>query len=161
MNAAHASAVNTFSEIARGFCAWCESSTPEPAPESQAASWLCKLYAAALVLPTVEPENSDGLPDLPPLLLERARSNLAGFNGQYYREYFDPNPWLSDEPVMGDVGDDLLDTYKDIRAGLLLFDQGQTTEAIWHWAFLHHIHWGRHAVGAVFALHCLSIAKQE
>jgi len=93
--------------------------------------------------------------------LERATSGLARFNGHYYREYFDPDPSLNVESVIGDVGDDLLDTYKDIRAGLLLFEEGQTNEALWHWAFLQRAHWGRHAVGAIFALHCMSIAHQE
>ena len=158
MNASHDSAINTFAEIARGFCASCENTT---VTDTQAASWLSRLYAAALALPEVEPENSDGLPDLPPGLLERAKNNLASFNGRYYREYFNPDASLNDESVVGDIGDDLLDTYKDIRAGLLLFERGETTEALWHWAFLHRIHWGRHAVGAIFALHCLSIGAQE
>jgi Domain of unknown function (DUF5063) len=72
-----------------------------------------------------------------------------------------PDPTLREEPVMSDVGDDLLDTYHDIRRGLLLFDAQQADEALWHWSFLHQIHWGRHAVGALFALHCLSISKRE
>ena len=158
MNTSHDSAVNTFAEIARGFCSLCENVAVS---DIQAASWLCQLYAAALVLPEVGSENSDGLPDLPPSLLERAKNNLAGFNGRYYREYFNPDVSLGDESVVGDIGDDLLDIYKDIRAGLLLFERGETKEALWHWAFLHRIHWGRHAVGAIFALHCLSIGAQE
>ena len=129
--------------------------------DTQAASWLCRLYAAALALPELGPENSDGLPDPPPGLLECAKNNLVSFNGRYYREYFNPAASLNDESVVGDIGDDLLDTYKDIRAGLLLFERGEITEALWHWAFLHRIHWGRHAVGAIFALHCLSIGAQE
>ncbi len=60
---------------------------------------------------------------------------------------------------MGDAGDDLLDAYKDIKGGLILFDQGQTAEAAWHWAYLQRTHWGRHAVGAIFALHCMSLSK--
>jgi hypothetical protein len=158
MNASHDSAVNAFAEIARGFCISCENTA---LPDTQAASWLCRLYAAALALPEVESENSDGLPDLPLGLLERAKNHLASFNGRFYREYFNPNPSVNDLPVIGDIGDDLLDTYKDIRAGLLLFERGEITEALWHWAFLHRIHWGRHAVGAIFALHCLSIGAQE
>jgi len=47
------------------------------------------------------------------------------------------------------------------QEGLLLYEQGQTAEAVWQWVFLHRVHWGRHAVGAIFALHCLSISKQE
>ena len=78
--------------------------------------------------------------------------------GWYYREFFDPNPSLEDEAVMGDVGDDLLDIYRDVKAGLVLMDQRKRVDALWHWAFLHRIHWGRHAVGALFALHCAPTA---
>lgn len=114
------------------------------------------------MLPEVGCETSDdGLPDIPAQMLDQAKSNLAAFNGWYYREYFDPDPLLRDESGLGDIGDDMLDIYKDVRAGLLLFDAGQTADALWHWSFLHRIHWGRHAVGAIFALHCLSISKQE
>jgi Domain of unknown function (DUF5063) len=161
MSVSQNSDLNNFAEIARGFCSWCESSILEEEADTQAASWLCKLYAAALTLPEVNSESSDDLPDIPPLLLERTKKNLAHFNGRYYREYFSPDPTLNDEPVMGDIGDDLLDIYKDIRPSLFLFEQGEATEAVWYWRFLHNIHWGRHAVGAIFALHCLSIGVQD
>ena len=147
-----------FSEIARGFCAWCEASGPE-LTDSQAAYWLARLYAQALLLPDTDSANENGLPELPADSLEKAVSNLAPFSGWYYREVFDPDPLLDDAPVMGDIGDDLLDTYKDIRAGLVLFDRGEIHEALWHWSFLHRIHWGRHAAGALHALHCLSISR--
>ena len=152
-----------FAEIAQAFCAWCEGSSLGSGTEASAsaAAWLAKLYAEAISLPKVEPENEDGLPSIPEEALARARTNLACFNGLYYREFFEPDPTLNEEPGMGDVGDDLLDTYKDIKAGCLLYEHGETTEALWHWSFLHRIHWGRHAVGALFALHCFSISRQE
>ena len=50
--------------------------------------------------------------------------------------------------------DDLGDVYKDVRAGLVLYESGEPNEALWHWQYLHRIHWGRHAVGALFALQC-------
>ena len=161
MSPSSPSSANAFALIARDFCAWCEAPSLGAEKESAAAAWLSKLYAAALALPEVEPENEEGLPNLPEAALAKARSNLACFNGWYYREFFDPNPTLEEEPVMGDIGDDLLDTYKDIKAGCLLFERGEATEALWQWSFLHRVHWGRHAVGALFALHCLSISKQE
>jgi Domain of unknown function (DUF5063) len=160
MNPTHTAATHAFAELARGFCRWCEGSPFAPEPEVMAASWLARLYAAALLLPSVGPENSDGLPDLPEAEVAQAQSNLACFNGDYYREYFDPDPMLDNASGMGDIGDDLLDTYKDIKAGCVLFDRAQPEEALWFWAFLHRIHWGRHAVGALFALHCLSISKR-
>ncbi len=60
---------------------------------------------------------------------------------------------------MGDVGDDLLDIYQDVRAGLVAFDSGEVSDAAWHWSFLYRIHWGRHAVGGLFALHCMHVSK--
>ncbi|MBW8467143.1 MAG: DUF5063 domain-containing protein [Thiobacillus sp.] len=149
-----------FAEVARAYCSWCEA-TPSEHTDSQAAYWLSRLYSQALLLPQVGPENEDGLPELPPEELAAATKNLAAFAGRYYREVFDPDPLLADEPVLGDIGDDLLDTYKDVRAGLVLFDRGETNEAMWHWSFLHRIHWGRHAVGAMYALHCLAISQGE
>jgi hypothetical protein len=152
-------ALDAFAHAARGFCDWCERSEQAAQEHARAAAWLCKLCAAALDLPRAENASWQGGPDIPPLQLSSATANLSGFNGWYYREYFDPHPLLDDESVMGDVGDDLLDTYKDIKRGLILFDEGKTGDACWHWAFLHRIHWGRHAVGAIFALHCMSLSK--
>lgn len=153
--------MEAFSQVARGFCGWCEGENLGPEPEVAAAAWLCRLYAAALALPRTESRNSEDQPDLPAIEFARAKSNLAQFNGYYYREYFDPHPLLDDASVMGDVGDDLLDTYADVRRGQYLFERGEPGPALWHWSFLHRIHWGRHAVGAVFALHCLSISRRE
>ena len=133
----------------------------ETAPESRAATWLARLYAAALMLPPRDAENEDGLPDLPEPESDRARANLARFNGWYYREVFNPDPEFAEHPVMGDVGDDLLDIYRDVKAGLVLFDLGDLDNAVWHWSFLHKTHWGRHAVGGLLALHCQYVAKQE
>lgn len=148
-----------FAEIAAGFCAWCEANAFSRQPERQAASWLARLHASALELPDVEPENEDGLPSLPTHALASAKRNLAYFVGMYYRVVFDPSPELTDEPVIGDVGDDLLDIYKDVKAGLTLHEEGQLQEAVWHWSFLHRIHWGRHAVGALSALYGISAGE--
>ncbi len=154
-------AVAAFAETARAFCDWCENLVPGPEVNSQAASWLCRLYCAALTLPKVQPDGSDGPPDPPAASMARVKENLAIFRGWYYREYFDPDPTRNDESGMGDIGDDLHDTYKDVRAGLVLYDQGRVTDAAWQWAFGHRVHWGRHAVGALFALHCMAISKWE
>jgi hypothetical protein len=147
-----ASAFDAFRQVAAGFCRWCEGESLGPHPQRQASVWLSRLHAAALELPETEPENEEGLPELPHADLARAQGNLAVFAGVFYRTVFDPDPRNTDEPVIGDIGDDLLDTYKDIKAGSVLCDRGQPQEALWHWSFLHQVHWGRHAVGALAAL---------
>ena len=161
MSTSPPSSTPAFAEVAHAFCAWCEGPSLGVEKEASVAAWLAKLYAAALALPEVESESEEGLPNLPEAALASARENLACFNGWYYREFFDPDPTLEDEPVMGDIGDDLLDTYKDIKGGCLLFERGEVAEALWQWSFLHRVHWGRHAVGALFALHCLSISSRR
>ncbi len=147
------SAVAAFHECAVGFCDWCEFGASASNRHLMAAVWLARLHAAALLLPEVEPENEDRLPELPAGLLHRADRNLAPFVGCFYRTVFDPDPASAEEPVLGDVGDDLLDTYKDVKAGCALYDQGQVQDALWHWSFMHRIHWGKHAVDALAALH--------
>jgi hypothetical protein len=149
---ARPSSVETFLEHAVGFCNWCEGESLGAHPKVMAAVWLARLHAAALLLLEAEPENEYGLPDLPSAPLKQAERNLAPFAGWYYRTVFDPDPSNTEEPVMGDVGDDLLDTYKDVRAGCLLYERGQHSDALWHWSFLHRIHWSKHAVGALAAL---------
>lgn len=118
-----------------------------------AAAWLARLHAAALLLPEAQLENEEGLPPLPPAPLHQAERNLAPFVGWFYRTVPDPDPRHEEEPVLGDVGDDLLDTYKDVKAGCLLCEQGRLPLALWHWSLMHRIHWGKHAVGALAALH--------
>ncbi len=148
-----ASSIQAFEELALGFCAWSEGKALGPKAEVTASVWLARLHAAALLLPEVDPDNEDGLPELPPGVLAAAEKNFKPFAGLFYRTVFDPNPLNTEEPVMGDLGDDLLDIYKDIKAGCLLREQGRSQEALWHWSFMHEVHWGRHAVGALAALH--------
>lgn len=145
-------AASSFAELARNFCNWAESETLGKSPATSVAVWIAKLHAAALLLHEVAPDNADGLPDLLDSEVAAAERNLAQFNGLYYRACYDPDPRLDDDPSMGDVGDDLLDTYLDLKRGLIVFDQNHPNEALWHWSFMHRHHWGDHVVGALYAL---------
>lgn len=150
-----------FAATVRSFCAWCEGPRAD-VTDAKAAYWLARLYAEALQLPVVGYENDWGLPDLPADGLARAKANLASFWGRYYREFFDPSPeLLEEEPVVGDLGDDLTDVYMDLRAGLVLHDAGRPRDALWHWSYMQRIHWGQHATAALHALHCLSISRSD
>jgi hypothetical protein len=151
-------AASAFAQIARRFCAWWEAPALVGA-DRQVAAWLCELYAAGLGLPDVGTDYACAFPEIPADRMESARKNLSLYSGWYYREYNDPNPILDDESGMGDVGDDLLDTYLEIARGLLHFDNGSVHEALWHWSRMHRDHWGKHAVGALVALHCMSVSR--
>ncbi len=148
-----ASPLEVFQDLATGFCSWSEGESLGEDHEVTAAIWLARLHAAALLLPDTEPDNEEGLPELPRTALASAERNFRPFVGSFYRTVFDPDPRNTDEPVIGDLGDDLLDIYKDIKAGCLLREQGRSQEALWHWSFMHRVHWGQHAVGALAALH--------
>jgi hypothetical protein len=142
-----------FAQLAAGFCTWCESGALGAAPERAISRWFAQLYAGGLQLSEVEaearaPENN--APDTSQG--EAAISNLRGY---YYKEVFDPDPRLDEEACVGDIGDDLLDVYKDIRRGLELYRRGFPLAAEWEWAFNFRVHWGRHAAAALLALHGL------
>lgn len=147
-----------FAEVAVGFCDWCENTFDPSSAEVAAASWLASLYARALALPHVGPENSNDPPDLPPDTVEKVKRNLRVFDGCYYREFFNSDPTSTEEPVIGDLGDDLQDIYQDIKVGLVLFNKGEIENALWYWSFLHKAHWGHHAASAILALHNKAVA---
>jgi hypothetical protein len=153
--------VEFFRDCAAQFCNWCEGATLGLDQEVTAAAWLARLHAAALALPEAEPDNEEGLPVLPAVKLAAVEKNLSPFNGYYYRVVFDPDPTAAEEPVVGDVGDDLLDTYKDVKAGCALFELGRVQEALWHWSYMHRLHWGQHVVGALSALHATQRRRED
>jgi hypothetical protein len=66
---------------------------------------------------------------------------------------FDPIEVPASESVTGDLADDLMDIYCDLK-GLRYCDDGHTFQAVFHWSFTFAVHWGRHATSALRALHC-------
>jgi hypothetical protein len=81
-----------------------------------------------------------------------ARAGALPIN--YYSSYFDQSIVPAEEHEIGDVADDVADIYRDLFAGLALFDAGHKAEAQWEFRFSFLTHWGRHASGAIKALHC-------
>ncbi|ANX13333.1 hypothetical protein ABE41_015095 [Fictibacillus arsenicus] len=106
------------------------------------------LYVQAISLPEVKPKHtevSDLNFDLPDLKLKR--------NDTYWVVF---EPYTFEEPVCGSLTDDLLDIYKDLKEGVLLYQRDKQVEATWYWKFNFEIHWGRHAINAMRALHSLN-----
>lgn len=106
---------------------------------------LIDLYSKALYLPEVESEN-DEVTDFD---ISVPKINFNQYD--YYWEVF--NPYHLDEPVGGSLSDDILDIYKDVKKGILLYEKNEHIEAIWEWKLGFEIHWGSHAVNAIRALH--------
>jgi len=72
---------------------------------------------------------------------------------QYYRIVFDPFDFDStDEPVAGDLHDDLADIYGDLWHGLQARHSGEVMEALSIWVDSYFFHWGHHATSALYAI---------
>ena len=67
---------------------------------------------------------------------------------------FDASIVPSEEPVTGDVIDDLADIYKDLKFGLWYLSKGSEVDDVFLWRFNLGVHWARHAMGAMYALYC-------
>jgi len=118
---------------------------------------LTNLYAAALELP---PPWSDELADQPNaerVEEEEWRAVVVAcgrlpFN--LYGEVFDTVPMPPEQPVVGSLTDDITDTYRDVISGLREYESGRRAQAVWEWGSGLRQHWGKHATGAIRALHC-------
>lgn len=146
---------NQFAEKAYAFCAWCENSE-ELAESSEEASrsirrLVAALYLAALDLPEVE---VDDAPEGHRISMEERKKiwpKLKVLPFSYYQVFFTPSN-LTDQPVVGDLTDDLEDIYADLKEGLWLLERGRHQAAIWQWRFSFETHWAHHAADAIHAL---------
>jgi hypothetical protein len=65
---------------------------------------------------------------------------------------FSPCDIEDDDPVTGDVHDDLADIYADLWHGLQALDRGDGVYAVRHWRESYFQHWGHHASSAIYAI---------
>lgn len=107
---------------------------------------LLNLYILALSLPETEGEAVSRVKVSVPIL------HLGGFEN--YWEVFDP--YHKEEPVCASLADDFKDIYRDLKEGIVLFEQGLLNEAIAQWKLSFDIHWGSHLVDAIRALHSVN-----
>lgn len=106
---------------------------------------LLDLYSKALYLPEVEPEHGE---------VTDIHISVPQINFNQYDHYWEVfNPYDLEEPVGASLSDDILDIYKDVKKGILLYEKYEHIEAIWEWKFGFELHWGSHAVDAIRALH--------
>jgi Domain of unknown function (DUF5063) len=152
-------AVERFAAEAVAFHEWAITGTDSGADAARnGLVGITRLYLAALELPPPWAEELADQPDAMRVGVEEWRvvhSASARLPLSYYGEVFDPLPFPSEEPVIGDLADDIADIYRDVVSGLREYQAGRRAQAVWEWGFGFRHHWGEHATGAIRALHCL------
>ena len=147
---------------ARTYCSFIETTTKSGTEFlDELEGVLLDLYKTAITLrwPTLLHEkdfedevSTDDLDSISHRIGERIGGNSV------YWEVFEPFDHDNRDPVCGDLVDDLGDIYRDIKRALMIFDLGTAAakqDAIWQLKFGFENHWGRHAIGALMAIHHL------
>ena len=141
--------IDAFADRARAYCDWSTRSKPGKGDLDVCAVLLTDLLAAACRLGWREGVPSDG--DSTPIP-DNVLSNAKSLPLQLYAEVFEPLVLPPEEPVVGDLSDDLIDIYRDIKEGMILYDSSSKSAAADHWRFWFHNHWGEHATSALRAI---------
>lgn len=160
----HPKEIDAFASQVREFMAWCQSTHVDKSAEEmqrEALQQLSRLYAAALVLPGVDYKPAPDPPDRSPDERERLAANLRPLPFQHYWEVFTPTDHEDHEPVCGDLFDDFLDIYADVAGGLWLYERKHYEAALFSWTMLFGVHWGRHVVSAMHALHSFEPPEEQ
>jgi hypothetical protein len=145
-------AIDRFAGAARRYCAWAEGELGDPNDEMRRVRLLlAELHLAAAELPDLGiGKNIDAV--------SLSHDEWSRFYEKFGRlpvtSYFDVfNPLQEEEPVTNSLADDLADIYRDLKAGLSLFEANHPIDAAWAWRFGFQTHWGQHLVGAQRAIH--------
>jgi len=147
--------VIAFKDAAERYCAWVETAATSPEEELRSAmSHVSDLYRLALTLPDPDADPAVSEEYVDKNHHEALYSRLQRLPLQYYGEVFDTTQVPPEEPIVGDLADDLLDIYADVKSGLRYFAAGHPPEAVFYWRFTWGVHWGRHATSALRAMHC-------
>lgn len=146
-----------FHDLAVAYCRWAEEGPYEKENEVYTAlQMVAALYLQALVLPCVDPGEED-IPDMGITKLgsKHFYERFKSLPFQYYREIFHPLaiPESPEESVAGDIADDLMDIYVDLKEGILLYESAKPVAAVFQWRTTFGFHWGRHATSAIRVLH--------
>ena len=146
-------ATRAFAGLARGYCAWAENAPQEGEAEEvvTALDLLLRLTRDALHLPEGEGSEEEAEWTTQDEWL-RIYRRFASLPVDVYYKTFDPLVDPSDQVVSLHIADDLADIHRDLHRGLILYDRGDLDGAAWQWAIHFRGHWGKHAVGAIYAL---------
>ena len=110
---------------------------------------LMKLYISVSHLPNAEPETIDLSSDTSEPIVIKISKMISPF----YWEIFDP--YVKEEPVCGELRDDLSEIAEDLMEGMKEYDKGRIGNAVFAWKDGFKTHWGQHVVDALKALHAV------
>ena len=145
--------VLAFVETCKRFIALCEDDPRDEAvrlPALRAA--MGDLLARVAALPEVPDHCEDSYGRSDDEL--RARIGPKYRTLGFYNEVLNPSG-VGEAPdfAIGDAIDDLIDTVRELRGGLSIWDDGRRTEAVGHWRLTFDIHWSEHVVRGLRAIH--------
>ena len=141
--------VKEFYEQADEYCRFIAENVIAEDTVSSVMKLLMTLYISAINLPEAEPETTASASSIPETVTVR-------FDEQIPTTYWETfNPYIDEDPVCGDLIDDLSDIASDLRGGMKEYESGRYGNAIFEWKLLFNIHWGQHIVDALRALHTL------
>jgi uncharacterized protein DUF5063 len=153
--------ISRFMETAQSYCVLVEScrGIPKRVFVEQCLGRLSDLFTQALELPLPRIRGKKpGLPDVTHeewnVIFKRLQAKL-GKHDRYWM-VFEPFETPQPEAIHGSLADDLADTWRDLKGGLLAARAGKRARAVWDWRFLFEHHWGpHHAAHAFRPLHGL------
>ena len=150
-----------FAGIANRFCSVVDSASSMERSDLllEVYRTLPKLIDEAISLPDVKPGDSEDP------IKRSVRQGVQEWSELYnllkeklgdwdrYWQVFDPTE--DDEAIFGSLADDIADTYRDLKKGLVLIEaHGVPPEdTIWNWRILFYSHWGKHSMDALIAIH--------
>ena len=145
-------AVESFIESVERFCEWSEANQHD---YLEARQHLLTLMASIPHL-AEHRYSGDGGITAPSRGSEQWQCDHKHFSDlpfQYYQVIFNPHDLnQTDDPVTGDLHEDLADIFGDLWGGLELHRAGHKVEALSHWVDSYFYHWGHHASSSLCAL---------
>lgn len=140
-----------FYNTAKKFCSASCGNIIEKENAGRLMTFLMEIYSLGLSLPDTIPNNTGTKPFEP--YPEQLRPNVEA-KKDFYWEVFNPLE-CDGEPVCCSLQDDIGDICSDLQAGIVAYEQGQISDAIWTWKFGLDNHWGQHIVDTLRALHSI------
>ncbi|MDO4207869.1 MAG: DUF5063 domain-containing protein [Lachnospiraceae bacterium] len=138
-----------FYEQADEYCRFIAENVITTDTVSSLVEMLMTLYISAMNLPETEPETIASSSDTSEAVTIRFTEQIP----TTYWEIFDP--YADEDPVCGDLIDDLSDIAADMRDGMKEYEADRFGNAIFEWKLGLNNHWGQHVVDALRALHAI------